>query len=112
MPRAARSSHHAQRRSSRDVLELFGSSSTSIVDAVRNAINGVSVAPSEIQAIEVVSSDALVGEQHELALYKVCCRVSLRAATPTRSSRSTKAKRAAAPKIGGGRLPKAAPAQA
>jgi flavin-binding protein dodecin len=63
--------------SSASVIELFGTSSSSLVDAVRNAVQGVSVPLGDIQAIEMVSSDSVVGDQGQLALYRVCCKVSV-----------------------------------
>ena len=58
------------------VIELVGSSPNSFSDAVRNAVRTASLTLRSIQGVEVLSSNADVGENGELTLYKVNCKVA------------------------------------
>ncbi len=58
------------------VIELVGSSPESFSEAVRNAVRTASRTIRNIQGVEVISSTADVGEDGELALYKVNCKVA------------------------------------
>ncbi len=58
------------------VIELVGSSPNSFSDAVRNAVKVASASIRNIRGVEVVTSNADVGENGELELYKVNCKVA------------------------------------
>ena len=58
------------------VIELVGSSPKSFSDAVRNAVKTASATIRNIQGVEVVTSNADVGENGELTLYKVNCKIA------------------------------------
>lgn len=59
-----------------NVIELVGSSPNSFSDAVRNAVKTASQTVRNIQGVEVLTSSADVGEDGELALYKVNCKIA------------------------------------
>ncbi len=59
-----------------NVIELVGSSPSSFSDAVRNAVKTASQTVRNIRGVEVLSSSADVGEDGELALYKVNCKIA------------------------------------
>jgi dodecin len=58
------------------VIELVGSSPNSFSDAVRNAVRTASRTIRNIRGVEVVTSNAEVGEGGELTLYKVACKIA------------------------------------
>jgi flavin-binding protein dodecin len=58
------------------VIELVGSSPSSFSDAVRNAVRAASKTIRNIRGVDVVSSTAEVGEDGEIAVYKVACKLS------------------------------------
>src|SRR5437879_13107686 len=58
------------------VEEFVGSSPTSFSDAVRNVVRRASQTLRNIRGVEVISSNAEVGSDGELALYKVNCKVA------------------------------------
>ena len=58
------------------VIELVGSSPNSFSDAVRNAVKTASKTVRNIQGVEVLSSNAEVGDTGDLTLYKVNCKVA------------------------------------
>jgi dodecin len=58
------------------VIELVGSSESSFSDAVRNAVRVASRTIRNIQGVDVISSNAEVGPDGELTLYKVNCKVA------------------------------------
>lgn len=58
------------------VLELVGSSPDSFSDAVRNAVKVASKSIRNIQGVEVIGSNATVGEDGSLTNYKVHCKVA------------------------------------
>ena len=58
------------------VIELVGSSPNSFSDAVRNAVKTASETIRNIQGVEVLNSNADVGENGELSLYKVNCKIA------------------------------------
>jgi flavin-binding protein dodecin len=58
------------------VIELVGSSPNSFSDAVRNAVKTASKTVRNIQGVEVLSSNAEVGDGGDLTLYKVNCKVA------------------------------------
>ena len=58
------------------VIELVGSSPQSFSDAVRNAVKTASETVRNIQGVEVVSSNADVGDNGELTLYKVNVKIA------------------------------------
>jgi flavin-binding protein dodecin len=53
------------------VIELVGSSQDSFSDAVRNAVKTAAQTIRNIQGVDVISSQADVGQNGELSLYKV-----------------------------------------
>lgn len=59
-----------------NVIELVGSSPTSFSDAVRNAVKTASQTIRNIRGVEVLTSTADVGEDGELSLYKVNCKIA------------------------------------
>ncbi len=59
-----------------NVIELVGSSPTSFSDAVRNAVKTASQTVRNIRGVEVLSSSADVGDDGELSLYKVNCKIA------------------------------------
>ncbi len=58
------------------VIELVGSSPNSFSDAVRNAVRTASETIRNIRGVEVVTSSADIGENGELTLYKVNCKIA------------------------------------
>ena len=58
------------------VIELVGSSPQSFSDAVRNAVKTASETIRNIRGVEVVNSNADVGENGELTLYKVNVKIA------------------------------------
>lgn len=58
------------------VVELVGSSDTSFSDAVRSAVRIASKSLRNIQGVDVIGSSATVGDDGELTLYKVHCKVA------------------------------------
>ena len=58
------------------VIELVGSSPDSFSDAVRNAVKTASKSLRNIRGVDVVSSNADVGDNGELTNYKVQCKVA------------------------------------
>ena len=58
------------------VIELVGSSPNSFSDAVRNAVRTASQTIRNITGVEVLSSSADVGDNGELSLYKVNCKIA------------------------------------
>jgi flavin-binding protein dodecin len=59
-----------------NVIELVGSSPNSFSDAVRNAVKTASQTIRNIRGVEVLASTADVGEDGELSLYKVNCKIA------------------------------------
>ncbi len=59
-----------------NVIELVGSSPTSFSDAVRNAVKTASQTIRNIRGVEVLTSTADVGDDGELSLYKVNCKIA------------------------------------
>lgn len=58
------------------VMELVGSSSESFSDAVRRAVKGASKTIRNIRGVDVISSQATVGDNGELSLYKVTVKIA------------------------------------
>jgi flavin-binding protein dodecin len=58
------------------VIELVGSSEQSFSDAVRNAVKTASQTIRNIQGVDVISSQADVGSDGELTLYKVNVKIA------------------------------------
>ena len=58
------------------VTELVGSSPKSFSDAVRNAVKEASKTIRGIQGVEVLNSNATVGDSGELTNYKVHCKIA------------------------------------
>lgn len=58
------------------VIELVGSSEKSFSDAVRNAVKTASQTIRNIQGVDVISSQADVGDNGELTLYKVNVKIA------------------------------------
>ncbi len=58
------------------VIELVGSSPNSFSDAVRNAVKEASKTIRGIQGVEVLQSNATVGESGELTNYKVNVKIA------------------------------------
>ncbi len=58
------------------VIELVGSSPQSFSDAVRNAVKTASETIRNIKGVDVVSSNADVGSNGELTLYKVNVKIA------------------------------------
>lgn len=58
------------------VIELVGSSPNSFSDAVKSAVKTAAQSVRNIQGVEVVGSNADVGSDGELSLYKVHCKVA------------------------------------
>ena len=58
------------------VIELVGSSSDSFSDAVRNAVRTAAQTIRNIRGVDVISSQADVGENGELSLYKVNVKIA------------------------------------
>ena len=58
------------------VVELVGSSDSSFSDAVRNAVRVASKSLRNLQGVDVIGSSATVGDDGELTLYKVQCKVA------------------------------------
>ncbi|HEX2068828.1 MAG TPA: dodecin family protein [Actinomycetota bacterium] len=58
------------------VIELVGSSPNSFSDAVRNAVKVASQSIRNIRGVEVVTSNADVGDNGELTNYKVNCKIA------------------------------------
>ena len=58
------------------VIDLVGSSTSSFSDAVRNAVKTASRTLRNIRGVDVISSNADVGDDGEISLYKVHCKVA------------------------------------
>jgi dodecin len=58
------------------ITEVVGSSPNSFSDAVRNAVKAAAETVRGIRGVEVVSSSADVGENGDLSLYKVNCKIA------------------------------------
>lgn len=58
------------------VIELVGSSNTSFSDAVRNAVRTAARTIRNIKGVDVVSSSADVGDDGEITVYKVNCKLA------------------------------------
>ena len=58
------------------VMELVGSSPQSFSDAVRNAVKEASKTIRGIQGVEVLTSNATVGDNGELTNYKVNVKIA------------------------------------
>jgi flavin-binding protein dodecin len=58
------------------VLELVGSSPNSFSDAVRNAVKRASQTLRNIRGVEVVNSNADVGDNGEITVYKVNVKIA------------------------------------
>jgi dodecin len=58
------------------VTELVGSSTESFSDAVRRAVKAASKSIRNITGVEVINSNATVGPDGELSLYKVNVKVA------------------------------------
>ena len=58
------------------VMELVGSSPQSFSDAVRNAVKEASKTIRGIQGVEVLNSNATVGDSGELTNYKVNVKIA------------------------------------
>ena len=58
------------------VMELVGSSPQSFSDAVRNAVKEAAKTIRGIQGVEVLQSNATVGDNGELTLYKVNVKIA------------------------------------
>jgi dodecin len=58
------------------VIELVGSSTDSFSDAVRNAVKTAAQTIRNIQGVDVISSQADVGQDGELSLYKVNVKIA------------------------------------
>ncbi len=58
------------------VIELVGSSPNSFSDAVRNAVRTAAETIRNIQGVEVITSNADVGPDGQLTLYKVNCKIA------------------------------------
>lgn len=68
--------HHTAQHGVVKVIELVGSSPNSFSDAVRNAVKTASESIRNITGVEVLSSNADVGESGELETYKVNCKIA------------------------------------
>ena len=58
------------------VIELVGSSPNSFSDAVRNAVKVASESIRNIQGVDVIGSNATVGDDGSLTNYKVHCKIA------------------------------------
>ncbi len=58
------------------ILELVGSSEQSFSDAVRNAVSEAARTVRNIQGVEVLGSNADVGDDGQLSIYKVHCKIA------------------------------------
>ena len=58
------------------VIELVGSSQSSFSDAVRNAVRAASDTVRGLRGVEVLSSSADIGDDGEISLYKVNCKIA------------------------------------
>jgi flavin-binding protein dodecin len=58
------------------IMELVGSSPKSFSDAVRNAVKEAAKTIRGIQGVEVINSNASVGADGELTLYKVNVKIA------------------------------------
>ncbi len=58
------------------ILELVGSSPTSFSDAVRNAVKTASGTIRGIKGVEVLGTTADVGDNGDISLYKVHCKIA------------------------------------
>lgn len=58
------------------ILELVGSSPKSFSDAVRNAVQEASKTIRGIQGVEVLNSNATVGDDGQLSNYKVHVKIA------------------------------------
>ncbi len=69
-------SHHEEPGGTVKVIELVGSSPNSFSDAVRNAVKEAAKTIRGIQGVEVLNSNATVGDDGELTNYKVNCKIA------------------------------------
>ena len=58
------------------IIELVGSSPNSFCDAVSNAVQVASRTVRNITGVDVIQSNAEVGPNGELTLYKVNCKIA------------------------------------
>ena len=58
------------------ILELVGSSPSSFSDAVRNAVKKATETLRGVTGVEVLGSTAEVGDNGDITLYKVHCKVA------------------------------------
>ncbi len=58
------------------VIELVGSSPNSFSDAVRNVVRTASETIRNIRGVDVISSNADVGDNGEITNYKVQCKIA------------------------------------
>ena len=58
------------------IMELVGSSPQSFSDAVRNAVKEAAKTIRGIQGVEVINSNASVGDNGDLTLYKVNVKIA------------------------------------
>ena len=58
------------------VVELVGSSPNSFSDAVRNVVKTASQTIRNIRGVDVISSNADVGDNGEITNYKVQCKIA------------------------------------
>ena len=58
------------------IMELVGSSPNSFSDAVRNAVKEAAKTIRGIQGVDVLASNATVGDNGELTNYKVHCKIA------------------------------------
>ena len=58
------------------IMELVGSSPSSFSEAVRNAVKEAAKTIRGIQGVDVISSNATVGDNGELTNYKVQVRIA------------------------------------
>ena len=58
------------------VIELVGSSTNSVSDAVKNAVKEAAKTTRGIQGVDVIQSSATVGDNGELTNYKVNCKIA------------------------------------
>ncbi len=68
--------HHDQPAGVVKVIEVIGSSTSSFSDAVRNAVKTASKSIRNIQGVEVLGSNASVGDDGELSDYRVNCKIA------------------------------------
>lgn len=68
--------HHENPGATVKVIELVGSSPKSFSDAVRNAVKTASKTIRNITGVDVMSSNATIGDNGELANYKVQVKIA------------------------------------